>query len=160
MTRVVVTPSARDDLTGLIRTHSLPPDTWARVIRSLRPLAEFPLLGAPLGGRWEGFRFILGPWRWMIIVHVVDDRREQVSVVTIQDARSATSPDQALGPPKRNGCAPRSAIARTGTRYARISSTWTATSPAPAMRTRLRRREPVMSASAITSSGAQRGPAR
>ena len=92
MTRVVVTPAARDDLTRLIRTHSLPADTTARVVRSLRPLAEFPLLGAPLEGRWSGFRFILGPWRWKIVVYVVDDGREQVSVVTVQDARSATSP--------------------------------------------------------------------
>ena len=91
MTRVVVTPAARDDLTLLIRTHSLPPDTTTRVVRSLRPLAEFPLLGAPLEGKWNGFRFILGPWRWMIVVYVVDDGREQVSVVTIQDTRTATS---------------------------------------------------------------------
>jgi len=92
VTRVLVTPAARDDLARLIRTHSLPRDTTRRVVRSLRPLAEFPLLGAPLEGRWKGFRFILGPWRWMVVVYVVDDGREQVSIVTIQDARSATSP--------------------------------------------------------------------
>ena len=92
MTRVLVTPAARDDLARLIRTHSLPRDTTRRVVRSLRPLAEFPLLGAPLEGRWKGFRFILGPWRWMVVVYVVDDGREQVSIVTIQDAGSATSP--------------------------------------------------------------------
>ena len=34
---------------------------------------------------------MLGPWRWMVVVYVVDDGREQVSIVTIQDARSATS---------------------------------------------------------------------
>ena len=92
MTRVLVTPAARDDLARLIRTHSLPRDTTRRVVRSLRPLAEFPLLGAPLEGPWKGFRFILGPWRWMVVVYVVDDGREQVSIVTIQDAGSATSP--------------------------------------------------------------------
>jgi plasmid stabilization system protein ParE len=91
VTRVLVTPAARDDLARLIRTHSLPRDTTRRVVRSLRPLAEFPLLGAPLEGRWKGFRSILGPWRWMVVVYVVDDGREQVSIVTIQDARSATS---------------------------------------------------------------------
>jgi len=92
VTRVLVTPAARDDLARLIRTHSLPRDTTRRVVRSLRPLAEFPLLGAPLEGRWKGFRFILGPWRWMVVVYVVHDGREQVSIVTIQDAGSATSP--------------------------------------------------------------------
>jgi len=92
VTRVLVTPAARDDLARLIRRHSLPRDTTRRVVRSLRPLAEFPLLGAPLEGRWKGFRFMLGPWRWMVVVHVVDDGREQVSIVTIQDAGSATSP--------------------------------------------------------------------
>jgi len=92
VTRVLVTPAARDDLARLIRTHSLPRDTTRRVVRSLRPLAEFPLLGAPLEGRWKGFRFMLGPWRRMVVVHVVDDGREQVSIVTIQDAGSATSP--------------------------------------------------------------------
>ena len=92
MTRVLVTPAARDDLARLIRTHSLPRDTTRRVVRSLRPLAEFPLLGAPLEGPWKGFRFILGPWRWMVVVYVVHDGREQVSIVTIQDAGSATSP--------------------------------------------------------------------
>lgn len=73
----------------MIRTHSLPADTGARVARSLRPLTSFPLLGAALEGRWEGFRFVLGPWRWMIVVYVVDDALERVSVVTIQDARSS-----------------------------------------------------------------------
>jgi len=92
MTRVVVTPAARDDLARLIRTHSLPPDTVARVVRILRRLETFPLLGVELQGRFEGFRFVLGPWRWMIVVYVVDEAGEQVSVVTIQDARSSTSP--------------------------------------------------------------------
>ena len=64
-------------------------DTTARVVRTLRRLEEFPLLGAALEGDWEGFRFLLGPWRWMIVVYVYDDSLEQVSVVTIQDARSS-----------------------------------------------------------------------
>ncbi len=91
MARVELTRVALDDLETLIRTHSLPADTRERVKRSLRPLEQFPQLGAPLGGRWEGFRFLLGPWRWLILVYVVepDDR---VVVVTIQDGRSARSP--------------------------------------------------------------------
>ncbi len=55
----------------------------------MEPLAQFPLLGAPLEGRWRDFRFILGPWRWMLIVYRYDEARDQVVVVTIQDARSA-----------------------------------------------------------------------
>jgi hypothetical protein len=49
------------------------------------------LLGPPLTGRWRGFRFILGPWSWMLLVYAYDEETGQVSVVTIQDARSAES---------------------------------------------------------------------
>ena len=89
MAIVVVTPGAVADLDRLIRTHSLPSNTRARVASSLRPLVRFPLLGPPLAGRWAQFRFVLGPWRWMLIVYVYDDRADRVAVVTIQDARSA-----------------------------------------------------------------------
>ena len=60
-----------------------------RVRNAIRPLAEFPLLGQALVGAWEGYRFVLGPWPWMLVVYEYDDRRDQVSIVTIQDARSA-----------------------------------------------------------------------
>jgi hypothetical protein len=86
---VVVTPTAVADLDRLIRTHSLPSNTRERVASSLRPLARFPLLGAALAGRWAGFRFVLGPWRWMLLVYVYDGAADRVAVVTIQDARSA-----------------------------------------------------------------------
>jgi plasmid stabilization system protein ParE len=92
MPRVVVTPAAAEDLDRLIFTHSLPANTPERVKRLLRPLGDFPLLGQQLGGRWEGFRVILGPWRWMLIVYVFDPEGEQVSIVTIQDGRSARAP--------------------------------------------------------------------
>jgi len=49
------------------------------------------LLGPPLTGRWQGFRFILGPWSWMLLVYAYDEETDQVSLVTIQDARSAES---------------------------------------------------------------------
>jgi hypothetical protein len=58
-------------------------------------LAGFPRLGPGLMGRWHGFRFILGPWPWMLLVYVYDSALEQVAVVTIQNSRSAraaTSP--------------------------------------------------------------------
>ena len=92
MTRVVVTPAALDDLERLIRTHSLPSDTRERVRHSLRALERFPLLGSGLEGRWTGFRFLLGPWRWMIVVYVYDADEDRVAVVTIQDGRAAMSP--------------------------------------------------------------------
>jgi len=85
---VVVTPKALGDLERMIQTHSLPPDTRARVVASMQALTRFPLLGAPLVGRWARFRFVLGPWRWMLIVHSYDESSDVVSVVTIQDARS------------------------------------------------------------------------
>jgi plasmid stabilization system protein ParE len=91
MATVVVTPTARADLDSLIRSLSLPASTVDRVKASVRPLVRFPLLGAPLHGRWARYRFVLGPWRWMLIVYVYDEAADRVAVVTIQDARSATS---------------------------------------------------------------------
>jgi hypothetical protein len=79
------------DLDSLIRTHSLPPDTRDRVARSLLPLERFPRMGMALEGRWEGFRVLLGPWRWLLFVHVYVEAEERVVVVTIQDARSASA---------------------------------------------------------------------
>lgn len=89
MARVVVAESARADLNALVLSHSLPASTRARVRTSLRPLATFPLLGPALTGRWHGFRFVLGPWPWMLLVYVYDGAADQVSVVTVQDSRSA-----------------------------------------------------------------------
>lgn len=97
MARVVVAPTAAEDLTSLIRTHSLPLDTEKRVGRVLRPLARFPLLGATLEGRWNGFRFLLGPWRWMIIVYAYDEESDLVAVVGIQDGRASGAAHAGLG---------------------------------------------------------------
>jgi len=44
-------------------------------------------LGPELGGRWRGFRFLLGPWRWMLIVYVFREDDDRVVIVTIQDGR-------------------------------------------------------------------------
>lgn len=89
MTRVELAAAAVEDLDALIRTHSLPDDTRARVRRSLAPLAQFPRLGPDLHGRWSGLRFILGPWRWMLIVYQFDEENDRCVVVTVQDARSS-----------------------------------------------------------------------
>jgi hypothetical protein len=91
MASVELARAAVDDLDSLIRTHSLPPDTRARVARSLRPLERFPRMGMALQGRWEGYRVLLGPWRWLLFVYVYIEAEERVVVVTIQDARSATA---------------------------------------------------------------------
>lgn len=92
MARVIVAEPARHDLAHLVRSHSLPDSTRDRVRRTIGPLAAFPLLGPALGGRWDGFRFILGPWPWMLIVYVYDEEADLVIVATIGDARSGTSP--------------------------------------------------------------------
>jgi plasmid stabilization system protein ParE len=92
---VVVTPTARRNLDRLIATHSLPDSTRDRLRRAIDPLHQFPLLGAQLEGRWEGFRFILGPWRWMIIVYQYDEAADEVAIVTIRDARSGRAPTSA-----------------------------------------------------------------
>jgi len=89
--RVELAHAAIEDLDSLIRTHSLPADSRARVARSLRALERYPLMGPALIGRWEGFRFLLGRWRWMLLVYVFSEDEDRVIVVTIQDARASTA---------------------------------------------------------------------
>jgi hypothetical protein len=91
VSRVELTAAAVADLDRMIRTHSLPSDTRGRVRRILAPLRRFPRMGAELTGRWRTFRFLLGPWRWMLIVYVVLEEDDRVVVVTIQDARSSAA---------------------------------------------------------------------
>lgn len=92
MAHVEVSLVAVEDLDRLIATHSLPAETRERVRRSLRPLQQFPLLGPALEGRWEGLRFLLGPWRWMILVYASLEAEDRVVVVTIQDGHSSRAP--------------------------------------------------------------------
>ncbi len=92
MATVEVALAAVEDLERLIRVLSLPGNTRERVRRALRPLVRFPQLGSELHGRWAGFRFLLGPWRWMLMVYAYDEDEDRVIVVTIQDARAGDSP--------------------------------------------------------------------
>lgn len=89
MVRVEVAVATVADLKRLILTHSLPADTRGRVRSSLKALAQFPLLGPELAGRWAGLRFVLDPWRWILIVYQDDPEEDRVVVLTIQDARSS-----------------------------------------------------------------------
>lgn len=88
---VVLAEPALAELDRLVVTHSLPATTRGRVRAALVPLSLFPLIGSRLAGRWEGFRFILGPWSWMLLVYEYDEGTDQVGVVTVQDSRSARS---------------------------------------------------------------------
>jgi plasmid stabilization system protein ParE len=88
---VVITQTAERNLRSLIETHSLPAATAERVRGALESLQQFPLLGSPLSGHRVGHRFILGPWRWMLVVYRYDESRDRVEVLTIRDARSASS---------------------------------------------------------------------
>lgn len=89
MARVELARAAVEDLDRLVAVLSLPPDTRERVRRSLAPLTEFPRLGPELTGRWTGMRFLLGPWRWMLLIYEYDPDAERVTVLTVQDARSS-----------------------------------------------------------------------
>ena len=89
--RVQLTASATGQLDALISTHRLPSDARARVARLLRPLERFPEMGALLGpaAPVPNLRFLLGPWRWMLLVYTILEDR--VVVVAIEDARSSNA---------------------------------------------------------------------
>ena len=91
MARVEIARAAVEDLEHLIAVLSLPPNTRDRVRASITPLARFPLLGPELSGRWQGLRFVLGPWRWMLLVYEYLEDDDRVVVLTIQDAHSSSA---------------------------------------------------------------------
>ena len=91
MADVELTRAAVEDLERLVAVLSLPSDTRERVRRGLAPLVELPRLGAELAGRWSGLRFLLGPWRWMLMVYLYDEAADRAVVLTIQDARSSSA---------------------------------------------------------------------
>lgn len=45
-------------------------------------------MGSPVDA--TPYRFLLGPWRWMLIVYVYDAQADEVTVVGFEDARSAS----------------------------------------------------------------------
>jgi plasmid stabilization system protein ParE len=89
--RVELARAAIEDVERLVLMLSLPPDTSARVARSLRALERFPRMGVALPGRWDGLRCLVGPWRWMLLVYEYREEEERVVVVTVQDARSSST---------------------------------------------------------------------
>ncbi len=91
MSRVEVTAAAVADLDSLILTHSLPGSTRLRVRRSLERLEDFPYIGSELTRRWRGLRFVLGPWRWLLVVYQYRADEDRVVVLAIQDARTSTA---------------------------------------------------------------------
>jgi plasmid stabilization system protein ParE len=91
LAKVRLSIPAVDDLDRMIVTHSLPGDTRLRVRRSLRVLEQFPRIGRPLEGRWEPTRFILGPWRWMLIIYSYEEPDDVVLIVAFQDALSSAA---------------------------------------------------------------------
>lgn len=36
-------------------------------------------------------RFLLGPWRWMLLVYEYDEAADRVVILTIHDARSSSA---------------------------------------------------------------------
>ena len=92
MPRIVVGPAAADSLDRLIVTHSLPAERRNGVRWSVAPLMNFPRLGRALeGGGYDGLRFVLGPWRWMVMVYEHDAAADEVRILAIEDARSSTA---------------------------------------------------------------------
>ena len=91
MPRVELTPEAVGTVDALIESHELPGNTWDRVHDSLDPLRRFPRAGRALTGHWHGFRAVVGPWGWMLLVYAYDETADRVVVVTAQDARRSTS---------------------------------------------------------------------
>ncbi len=94
MASVIVTPTAQRNLATLIETHSLPGSTLARFRRTLEPLRDFPLVGVKLRTPGPELRFIVGPWRWMIVVYRYYDEADQVRIISVHDARSARLPTE------------------------------------------------------------------
>jgi plasmid stabilization system protein ParE len=66
-------------------------DTEDRIRRTLSPLERFPRLGPVLDPDEAEVRFLLGPWRWLIIVYAYREHDDLVAILAFEDGRSARS---------------------------------------------------------------------
>lgn len=90
--KIHVAESAAEHLAHLIAVLLLPEDTRARVRTRIETLAEFPDIGVPLpNAAHPDLRFIVGPWRWMLIVYQVDRALDVITVIAIEDARMSAT---------------------------------------------------------------------
>ena len=92
MAQLVFRRGAREEFARLRFTHQLPPDGWQRVLRSAEHLRFAPLAGQALDGEWGGFRYVVGPWDWMLIVYRYDEENDRAVVVLLADVRSGSMP--------------------------------------------------------------------
>lgn len=92
MAHLIVSAQAREDLARLLVSHGLPPGTRRRIELSVEHLRFAPQAGQALSGDWEGFRYVLGPWRWMVIVYRYWEEVDAVAIVAIFDGRSEFAP--------------------------------------------------------------------
>jgi plasmid stabilization system protein ParE len=88
MPAIRLTVEAVEDIERLIVTHSLPPDTPQRVMRSLRALERFPRSGRKLDDPWGPVRVMIGPWPWLLMLYSYEEKDDIVIVLGFQDARS------------------------------------------------------------------------
>lgn len=88
MAHVEVAPSASHALDLMIGELDLPSDTRERVKQRLIQLRTFPESApAKREGRWAGYRALMGPWPWMILVYRFTEADDLVRVVAIIDSR-------------------------------------------------------------------------
>jgi hypothetical protein len=55
------------------------------------PPQRFPRLGPFLDPATPEVRFLLGPWRWLVIVYAYREADDLVAVLAFEDGRSAQS---------------------------------------------------------------------
>jgi hypothetical protein len=92
LARIIVMPRARRDVDAAIGTLELPADSWSRIAHALRVVETFPRSGPKLEGQLAGNRYVLGPWRWMVLVYHYDEASDLVFLLAMIDARSSLSP--------------------------------------------------------------------
>ncbi len=92
MARLEWSEVALTGLERLVATHVLPSDTRQRVERTAEPLRRFPRLGPELrSADGEELRFLVGPWRWLVIVYLYTAAEDRVVIVAVEDGRGAAS---------------------------------------------------------------------
>lgn len=91
MASVEVTLHAQADLDRLIITRELPATARERVSRSLLTLEQFPLAGRELPGAWQGFRALIGPWGWLIVVYTYVEDGDKVVIIAFHDGRTSSA---------------------------------------------------------------------